>query len=117
MSPPTFTDSIPEELVCPVCMNVMLDPVTVLADCLHEFCRKCMTDVMKKCVRPGNDGTFECPLDRLPFHRIAPCRKTLNRVLGLRVVCTNARRGCDWKGKYSDYLINSTLCSMHEDSK
>ena len=42
----SLTDpSITDELQCPICMEVMQEPVS-LRSCQHNFCRECITRVM-----------------------------------------------------------------------
>ncbi|XP_066474547.1 tripartite motif-containing protein 10-like [Tiliqua scincoides] len=49
--------SVEEELQCPICMEYLIDPVTL--DCGHNFCRSCITDY---CEKWEDLGDLECPL-------------------------------------------------------
>ncbi len=55
---------IPDEMVCAVCLELMLEPATT--PCNHSFCRTCILQV--------GEQSMHCPLCRaaLPPHYIAP---------------------------------------------
>uniref|UniRef100_A0A8C4LJP7 Tripartite motif containing 31 n=1 Tax=Equus asinus asinus TaxID=83772 RepID=A0A8C4LJP7_EQUAS len=36
-----FTNTLKEEVICPICMDILQDPVTI--DCGHNFCLRCIT--------------------------------------------------------------------------
>ena len=79
---PQLTD----ELVCPICMEVMKEPVS-LGNCQHNFCRGCITAVIASGAEE-QPGELRCPT----------CRKR-NRVDTalpenklLKTMCDAARR-------------------------
>jgi hypothetical protein len=51
-----FVNNVSQLLVCPICMNVLNDPVVDLKD--HSFCRKCILYWIK-------NESSSCPIDRL----------------------------------------------------
>eukprot|EP00948_MAST-09A_sp_MAST-9A-sp1_P002260 g2260.t1 len=55
-----LTDIFNEEFRCPICMELMKDPV-VVRKCMHRFCNACI----QKYLRSGLD-TKECPTCRIP---------------------------------------------------
>lgn len=82
---PQLTD----ELVCPICMEVMKEPVS-LGNCQHNFCRGCVTAVIASGAEE-EPGELRCPT----------CRKR-NRVDTalpenklLKTMCDAARRAAD----------------------
>ncbi|XP_029329702.1 tripartite motif-containing protein 12A-like [Mus caroli] len=56
-----FMKNLKEEVTCPVCLNLMVKPVS--ADCGHSFCQGCITVYFEsiKC----NKEMFICPVCRL----------------------------------------------------
>ena len=72
-----------EELKCPICVELVSDPVQT--SCGHLFCGKCIK------------GTQTCPVDRKQF---TSHKDNYNdrRVRNLKVKCPNKRRGCQWQG-------------------
>ena len=72
-----------EELQCPICLELVSDPVQT--SCGHLFCGKCIKE------------TQTCPVDRKKF---TSHKDNYNdrRVRNLKVKCPNKRRGCQWQG-------------------
>lgn len=52
-----FTSDLPPHLECPICQNLLEDPV-VCDNGSHTFCKKCLDDWMSRGERPL------CPIDR-----------------------------------------------------
>ncbi|XP_042200729.1 zinc-binding protein A33-like [Callorhinchus milii] len=65
------TQSLTEELICPVCLELFTDPV--ILDCSHSFCRSCITRCWEK------PGPSSCPVcqETLPERNLRT-----NRALG-----------------------------------
>lgn len=62
--PPNMAVSSPpadmgEEVICPICMEYLTDPVSV--DCGHNFCWGCITDY---CEKWEENGLLKCPICR-----------------------------------------------------
>ena len=78
-----------EELKCPVCLELVSDPVQT--SCGHLFCGKCIIRSEKRI----------CPVDRERFSSHAD---TFNdrRVRNFKVKCPNNERGCQWQGCLGD---------------
>eukprot|EP00899_Mesostigma_viride_P015028 jgi/Mesvir1/23526/Mv18229-RA.2 len=78
---------VPEDLICIICMGVLVDPVE--GPCEHLACRACLSDWLSL--------STGCPVCRQPLgesnikqaHRIAR-----NQLDALEVSCDNAARGC-----------------------
>ena len=72
-----------EELKCPICLELVCDPVQT--SCGHLFCGKCIKE------------TQTCPVDRKQF---TSHKDNYNdrRVRNLKVKCPNKGRGCQWQG-------------------
>lgn len=72
-----------EEARCPVCLDLLQDPVSV--DCGHSFCLRCISEF---CDRADGErgGLFACPQCRGPFRRegFRPNRQLASLVDGLR---------------------------------
>ena len=76
-----------EALLCPVCLEIVLEPVQT--SCGHLFC--------KKCVR----GVTKCPACREQFTSM-PDHFNNRRVRSLRVKCPFTANGCKWVGDLGD---------------
>ena len=73
-----------EELKCPICLELVSDPVQT--SCGHLFCGKCIT------------GTLNCPVDRKRFTKTAD-HFNRRRLGNFRVLCPNSAKGCEWEGE------------------
>ena len=87
----TFVDTVPEDLVCPVCRE-LLDEAQQTS-CGHLFCKKCLEKI-----RRGK--RLSCPVCRT--EHFCKGSESMNdkynerRVTNLRVKCPKIQ--CDWKG-------------------
>ena len=73
-----------EELKCPICLELVSDPVQT--SCGHLFCGKCIT------------GTDTCPVDRKSFTS-TPDPFNSRRLGDFKVQCPNSEKGCSWQGE------------------
>ena len=55
--------SLVEDLVCPICMRLLINPVFV--KCSHRFCRECL----QKVINWTQGNTAKCPQCMVPFKR------------------------------------------------
>ena len=76
-----------EELKCPICLELVSDPVQT--SCGHLFCGKCI------------EGTKTCPIDRSQFTSHAD-NFNHRRVRNFKVKCPQKGRGCQWQGVLGD---------------
>ena len=76
-----------EELRCPICLDLVSDPVQT--SCGHLFCGKCIK------------GTNTCPIDREQFTS-HPDNFNDRRVRNFMVECPNKGRGCQWQGSLGE---------------
>ncbi|KAM9234624.1 LOW QUALITY PROTEIN: E3 ubiquitin-protein ligase TRIM31 [Dugong dugon] len=60
MASPQFVNKLQEEVVCPICIDILQDPVTI--DYGHNFCFRCIT-------QSGDASVLQCPL----------CKKSVRR--------------------------------------
>ena len=87
-----------QDLKCPVCLELIVDPV--LTTCGHLFCQRCVT------------GLRTCPTCRVELQFM---RDQFNerRVRGLKVKCPNWEKGCKWQGDLGDTAQHTgTTCRM-----
>lgn len=70
VAPPTLTapSSVPAHLECPLCLEIFLEPVTVI--CGHSFCHSCLTRSL--------DHKNQCPLCRSEIPYLPPQGQTAN---------------------------------------
>ena len=76
-----------EELKCPICLELVSDPVQT--SCGHLFCGKCIKE------------TETCPIDREQFTSHTDNFND-RRVRNFKVKCLNKGRGCQWQGSLGD---------------
>ena len=72
-----------EALQCPVCLEIVLEPVQT--SCGHLFCERCV------------EGVTRCPVCREQFTSVPDLFKKC-RVRSLRVKCPFTSNGCKWVG-------------------
>ena len=126
----TFLDTVPQDLVCPICQDLLEDAQQT--PCGHLFCKKCLRETINSQGRKGqyvcyedtmyNGGgyseSFECPVCRSK-HNKAAYDDTYNdrRVKSLKVQCPNPT--CKWTGPLSDVGKHRTSDSgcQHEKVK
>jgi len=87
-----FAGDVDDELVCPICMAVLEDPVQV-EPCGHAFCRSCIMNW----IWITEDDVITCPVDRQPMavEQLKPLpRLVLNMLAKLMVSCAFKEHGC-----------------------
>ena len=83
----TFVDcqrKLLEELKCPICLELVSDPLQT--SCGHLLCEKCMKE------------TDTCPVDRKTFTS-TPDHFNNRRLGDFKVKCPNSEKGCSWQGE------------------
>ena len=115
VDPNLFVDPVPSDCLCPICSEVLEDPLETQA-CQHAFCRPCISTWL------GDHGS--CPLCRHklthtglhPLHRI--WREKLH---SLRVRCRHHDNGCTEDMQLvslSDHVLSCSyrkVCCPNED--
>ncbi|KAJ9138627.1 hypothetical protein NKR23_g8343 [Pleurostoma richardsiae] len=87
-----YTDSVDENLICPICRTPFDDPHTTKA-CGHTFCKACLRQALS--IRGA------CPICRTEIdlhsrHAITPCPRIVHALLDkLKVKCPNTSL-CEW---------------------
>ena len=91
----TFVDTVPEDLVCPIC-HELLDEAQQ-TPCGHLFCKKCLEKVKKYSI----SLVQECSVCKSKYTK-APCDDPYNerRVKSLAVKCPNPP--CPWIGSLTE---------------
>ena len=89
----TFLDTVPEDVVCPVCRELLEEAQQT--PCGHLFCRKCL-----KKIRVSHNRHFTCPVCRVQHFckasELMNDKYNQRRVTNLRVKCPKVQ--CDWEG-------------------
>ena len=106
-----FVQNLPEELRCPICLDLLSDPR--IADCCGKhFCHSCLSKARqsKGPVCPICQQRYACVRDP----------NVIRRINALRVECPNRGHGCEWVGEYKyfdkhirvtcDYMVS--LCKL-----
>ena len=89
----SFTEPIPEELLCPVCYELLDAPHQIM--CGHLFCKRCLIKVTGKPQIEVNERV-KCPVCRSEDKGVFPDRHTDRKVNNLSLKCPNPP--CSWKG-------------------
>ena len=100
--------SVPPQLVCAICTNVVLEPVET--PCHHLFCLDCLRQSFAA-------GMRSCPLDRkaLSLSQARPIKEA-NPILfqiwsDIRVRCHNCvTADCSWTGSTADFSAHCSNC-------
>ena len=77
-----------EDLVCPICQEILSEPL--ITSCGHLFCRRCLE-------KDGRD----CPVCRQEYTAMSD-QFHARKIGGLKVKCSNASKGCEWRGELKD---------------
>lgn len=84
----TYIKEPDENLLCPICKTVFIDPVTTHCD--HVFC--------KECFEIAYEMAPSCPIDRKrlgrPHSMVETSRIIVNMLDALDVYCPNSEQGC-----------------------
>lgn len=84
-----YIKTVDENLVCPICRNPLVEPVTTTCD--HVFCKECFDKAHQ--IAPI------CPIDRTrlrpPNHAVSTARIVTNQLDALEVKCPNSSEGCE----------------------
>jgi len=94
LDPERFEGEVDEELLCPVCHEVLEDPLQVPA-CEHAFCRACITEWLSQQQTINQQQT--CPIDRQPIQtqQLKPVPHILRTLLArLQISCSYKEHGC-----------------------
>eukprot|EP00644_Phytophthora_capsici_P008569 jgi/Phyca11/566145/estExt2_Genewise1.C_PHYCAscaffold_200202 len=66
---PNATKTLPvrqlnDNLTCPICLGIVKEAMVVM-ECLHRFCRKCISDAIRQTPVDGGKSKSECPSCRI----------------------------------------------------
>ncbi|XP_074248593.1 tripartite motif-containing protein 43-like [Saimiri boliviensis] len=96
-----FPQAFRKELTCVICLNYLVDPVTI--GCGHSFCRPCLCLSWEEAQSPAN-----CPMCREPSHQ-----KDFKTNIFLKNLVTIARKASVWQ-----FLSSETqVCGTHRETK
>ncbi|XP_040613178.1 tripartite motif-containing protein 30A [Mesocricetus auratus] len=117
---------IKEEVTCPVCLDLMVEPVS--ADCGHSFCRACITLNYES--SKGKEGEGICPVCRVSFRfgNLRPNRHVANIVEEVKrfKCCPEEKQKvfyCPWHGEKlqlfceNDMVAICNLCERSQDHR
>ncbi|XP_017037313.1 E3 ubiquitin-protein ligase NRDP1 [Drosophila kikkawai] len=98
---------VDEELVCPICSDVLEDPVQS-SGCEHAFCRACIEKwMLEKQI---------CPVDRsdlLRCHLVPASRLMRNMLSRLKIKCSFGDSGCLLHLRLEDYRLHVASCEYN----
>jgi len=105
-----FAGAVDEELLCPICKNVLEDPVQV--PCEHAFCRSCIQHWLSV----GGEDAGSCPVDRQPLQtdELRPLPRLLKNMLAkLMVSCIYKEYGCKNLVRLETLEQHTSACSFN----
>lgn len=97
---------IPEELICPICNDVLKRPTQPVAGCDHVFCFKCIEQWLEN----GSQST--CPMDRtsLQLDQLVPVHRLINSLINKLVIRCDK---CPLLIEIGQYSQHSASCAKN----
>lgn len=99
-----FCEPVDEELICPICVGVLEDPLQA-PTCEHAFCKRCIYEWLNR--QPV------CPVDRQTITQVQlrPVARILKNLLSrLTITCENQVHGCTGIFKLETLSSHLTKC-------
>ena len=91
----SFTEPVPEELICPICHEVLYQPKQT--PCGHLFCKNCLDNSRWSGARYSQRKYRDsCPTCRTDCDYGFQDKHTERKVNNLQITCNN--HPCEWKG-------------------
>lgn len=103
-------DRISSQLICPICTQVLKNPVQTSTD--HLFCEDELLEWMAR--------SNLCPVSKQvldPEKITKPSRIILNMLAELEIYCTNKCEGCTWSGSYEHLQKHLANCTFRPRSE
>ena len=97
-----FISSIPEELRCSICLQVLRDP-NLTSCCGNRYCNGCINRVLQK--------AMPCPLCQRRDFSLMLDKMFVRKVNSLRVKCPNVHLGCEWCGDLGKVKEHQQSCN------
>lgn len=83
-----FVEEVPQDLYCPLCLDVLTEPC--LTDCGHHFCNGCLAPLLK--------DKDPCPVCRETEFESMRNLAIERRISNMKVYCSFRDQGCEWIG-------------------
>jgi FtsZ-binding cell division protein ZapB len=102
-------DRISSQLICPICTQVLKNPVQTSTD--HLFCEDELLEWMSR--------SSICPVSKQvldPSKIKKPSRIILNMLAELEIYCTNKNEGCNWSGQHERLENHLVTCTYRPRS-
>ena len=91
----SFFEPVPDELLCPICREVLNEPLQTT--CGHLFCKKCLNQANRSGGGLAGRVSASCPTCRTSYkHNGFADKHTERKVNNLQVKCCNFP--CEWRG-------------------
>ncbi|KAG5929824.1 hypothetical protein E4U42_004344 [Claviceps africana] len=107
----TYVSEPDANLLCPICHDPLVDPVTTPCD--HTFCYRCL----RRCIASSPSGTV-CPIDRkllLWVDCFSAARLVRTQLNSLAVKCPNQARGCEVQIRRENVERHATVECRFQD--
>lgn len=102
-----FVEQVDEEVICPICFNVLEDPIQINY-CEHSYCKQCINEWL---IEHPN-----CPIDRekVSSRNLSPISRLLRVLLSrLRIRCENESRGCNHVSSLETIHVHAAVCEFN----
>ena len=112
-------EAITEELKCPICFNILKDPVMELPN-QHIMCNKCLLE-FNKTLNKNYENNEEniCPFCKKEITQLIKPRIIITLLNSVEMKCKSEYQNekCDWKGKAIDYYEHLKNCEIHKKER
>ena len=108
-----------EELTCPICLNILKDPVMELPN-QHIMCQKCLL-VFNNSLKKDNNNNLDskCPICKEEIKELIKPRIIINLLNLVEMKCLSEYQNekCEWKGNALDYYEHLKNCQIYKKQR
>lgn len=115
MAAPLRPEEVPDDLVCPICLSIPLDPC-LLKNCSHVFCKDC---IWKSLTQKSRCPVCRCASNAEGDVMYLRTKNPLSYRIWSKIAvkCEHQAEGCAWTGSVSDYRSHKQSCPQIEKTR